>query len=168
MKFPCTTSTYFDTIRCILFLLLLTSFPGCSDHIASSSDLALDHLMQGDADRSKGNYPAALQEYQTAASVSPNDWPGHDKAGQILEQEGRFQEAIVEYRKVIAINHALRNPAEKALWHFRLAHALSKVGLRQDAVGEYKLTVKIASQDQMHNPKLASLAKKAVSLSQQM
>ncbi len=152
-----------------IFLVLVASLlglgAGCSPRTQAPADAAFEHEMQGEIDSHQGRYSAALQEYQTAILINPSGWPAHDRAGRILEQQGRFQEAIAEYHKVIALDYTVKNPADKAWWHFRLAGALYKAGLHQDAVAEYKLTYKIASQDQMHKKKLALLARQSLYLS---
>jgi len=148
----------------IVFLVTIIS-SGCSPHASLSQASAFDHIMQGDVYYGKRNYTLALQEYQSAISLDPNDWPAHSKAGQVLEKQGKYQEAVLQYRRVIAINYTVKNPADKAWWHFRLAGALSEAGLYQDALNEYDVTFRLASQDQTHSKKLASLAKEAFSLS---
>ena len=139
---------------------------GCSLRPQSSADAAFEHEIQGETYFHQGKFAAALQEYRSAIRIEPNAWPAHYKAGVVLEQQGRLQEAIAEYRKVIAIDYTVKNSADKAWWHLRLAGALSKAGLHQQATTEYNLTYKIASQDHTHSTKLALLAKKSLHLSE--
>ncbi len=153
------------------FLLLISVaftlgwLSGCSLHPQASADAAFEHEIQGENYFHQGKFSAALQEYRTAIQIEPNAWPAHYKAGIVLEQQGSLQEAIAGYRKVIAIDYPVKNPADKAWWHSRLAGVLSKAGLHQQAIAEYKLTYKIASQDQTHSTRLAFLAKESLRLS---
>lgn len=152
----------------LLAMLVCMIIPGCSHHTNSATEsdfnqAAFEHNMQGEQYLHNGQYSAALQEFQAASKISPNEWPPHNEAGIILEQQGKFREAIAEYQTVIRLDYkGLKNPADKARWHFRLAGAFLKAGRSKEAKSEYMTAFDIASQDQRHDKKLAALAKQSL------
>lgn len=152
----------------LLTMLVFMIVSGCSHHTSSTNasdfnQAEFEHSMQGEQYLHNGQYAAALQEFQAASKISPNDWPPHYKAGIILEQQGRLREAIAEYQTVIRLDFkGLKNPADKARWHFRLAGTLLKAGRPKEAKMEYMAAFQMASQDQQHDRKLAVLAKQSL------
>ena len=152
----------------LLAMLVFMTVSGCSRHASSAtgSDInqaEFEHDMQGSQYLHNGQYSAALQEFQAASKIGPNDWPPYNEAGIILEQQGKFREAIAEYQTVIRLDYkGLKNPADKARWHFRLAGAFLKAGRSKEAKSEYMTAFDIASQDQRHDKKLAALAKQSL------
>ena len=148
-------------------LLFATLFIiGCSFHKETRSDMAFDHGILGEQYWHQSQYVAAVHEFQIASQIDPDFWPYHEKLGMLLEQNGKLSESIAEYRTVIQLDpKALKNPAEKSIWHFRLARALSKAGQAEEAKMEYMNSYRIANQDQMQDKKLAVLAKQALQLS---
>lgn len=175
MNFPDSTRTIRQSrlccknmFYCLLAILVFMIVVGCSHHTSSATrsnfnQVEFEHAMQGEQYLHNGQYSAALQEFQAASKISPSEWPPHNQAGIILEKQGRLEEAIAEYQTVIRLDYkGLKNPADKAKWHFRLAEAFLKSGRFKEAKSEYVTAFDIASQDHQHDKKLAALAKQSL------
>lgn len=157
----------------LVFAAVVFVLSGCSHRSNSTlglggSGAGTEHYILGKEHLQSGQYPAAFQEFSLASKAEPNNWLFRYELGGILEQQGKPNEAVSEYRKVIQIDYkGLSNPADAARWHFRLAGALYKAGHSQQAKSEYMTAFNIASHDQKHDKNLAALASQSLNMARE-
>ena len=75
--------------------------------------------------------------YRHALQVDPEDAQTHDHLGQVLQAQGRVEDAIRHYRQ------ALQLRPDYAETHSNLATALAQQGHAEEAIGHYRRALKI-------------------------
>jgi Flp pilus assembly protein TadD len=83
--------------------------------------------------------PEALAEFQKAVELDPNHAEAHHNAGVALAEASRWEEAIVEYRKALAIP-TFSTPD---LAHHNLAWALFNLGRNQEALESLQFAIRL-------------------------
>jgi tetratricopeptide (TPR) repeat protein len=86
----------------------------------------------------KGELDAALASFQKVLALDPRD-PARMNAILILERQGKWPEAIAEYRKAIELN------PKNALLHANLGWALTQLARWNDAMLEYQKAIGLDS-----------------------
>jgi len=81
--------------------------------------------------------PEAIQHYQQALRLNPNDAANHTNLGIALEHEGKTREAIEHYRQ------ALRLQPDLVEAHNDLAMALVQLGQFQEAIDHWQRALQI-------------------------
>jgi tetratricopeptide (TPR) repeat protein len=83
------------------------------------------------------NWPAAEEHFRAALAEKPDDWEARGNLAGCLEVEGRFEEAIKEFR--MALQGAADSPD---IWR-RLANSLLRTGRSNEAEEAYRQAVKL-------------------------
>ncbi|MGO9339454.1 MAG: tetratricopeptide repeat protein [Terracidiphilus sp.] len=83
----------------------------------------------------KGEYEAAIPEWNKAIAMNPGDARAHNNFGQTLEHAGQTEAAIAEFRKAVAAKPQYPEGQNN------LAIALASVGNRGEAIEHYKLAI---------------------------
>ena len=90
----------------------------------SQSNLAIAHMMRGNAWRQKREYDRAIEDYNQALQLNPNYYEAHNNRGNAWSDKRDYDRAIEDY------NHALRlNPDDH--------HAYNNRGVALSAKREY-------------------------------
>ena len=120
----------------------------------------------------QGHLPEAIQNFEQALKISPDDADGHRRFAYALLQAGKIQEAIEQYEQAVrikpdyveahndlasvylaegkssdAIEHykqALRIKPDYAEVHYNLGFALEKMGRTQEAVEQFEQSLKLS------------------------
>ena len=83
--------------------------------------------------------PAQLEHFEAALRADPNQVEAHINLANALGQQGKFEDALREYRT------ALRLDPSRAITHVNLANVLASMpGRIDEAIGEYRAAIKIA------------------------
>jgi tetratricopeptide (TPR) repeat protein len=85
----------------------------------------------------KGQLDDAIQHFQQAIGIKPDEAGAFANLGNALLQKGEFDQAILQYQKAIELK-----PAEAGL-HYNLANALLGQGQVDDSITEYETALKI-------------------------
>jgi tetratricopeptide (TPR) repeat protein len=85
----------------------------------------------------KGQLDDAIQHFQQAIGVKPDEAGAFANLGNALLQKAEFDQAIQQYRKAIELK-----PGEAGV-HYNLANALLGTGHIDDAIAEYEVTLTI-------------------------
>jgi tetratricopeptide (TPR) repeat protein len=70
---------------------------------------------------------------------NPQAWPGHNNLGKIRQAEGRYDDAIAQYRQALAIEPSYAEA------HYNLGLALQQAGRLPEAMQEYQRALQIKS-----------------------
>jgi tetratricopeptide (TPR) repeat protein len=120
----------------------------------------------------QGRVPEAIQVFEKALRISPDDANGHSRLGFALVRTGKIPEAIEHYEQALRINpdyaeahndlasiylaegkpsdairhyeQALRIKPDYAEMHYNLGFTLEKVGRTQEAVEQYQQSLKLS------------------------
>jgi tetratricopeptide (TPR) repeat protein len=84
----------------------------------------------------------ALTEYQQALALRPESPEALHKMGLLLDQLGRFQDAVLAFQKAVELD-----PGE-VLYHQSLGFALESAGRRSEAVKCFKRALELEHQEQ--------------------
>ena len=95
----------------------------------------------GYAHRQAGDYASAEQDFQNYIKLIPNDPNPYDSYGELLLKMGRFDDAIAQYRKALAID------ANFLASHQGVATALMYQGKGAEAEAEFKTIATKARND---------------------
>jgi tetratricopeptide (TPR) repeat protein len=98
--------------------------------------LASTYANLGGAYRDLGDDAKALDSYNHALQLNPNQFNAYLGLGRLLEKEGKLDDAIANYSRSLAIT-----PSESG--YLRLGHALEQAGRRSEALAAYQETMKI-------------------------
>ncbi|HUB66731.1 MAG TPA: tetratricopeptide repeat protein [Candidatus Methylacidiphilales bacterium] len=85
----------------------------------------------------KGRVDEAMEQFQNALDIDPNDADVYDNMGEGLSQKGEIDEAIAQYQKALAINP---NNAEA---HNNLGNALARQGQWDEAIQQFQMSLEI-------------------------
>lgn len=122
------------------------------------SDFVDAHICLGQAFIAKRMLDDGIKEFRDSVRINPNYAKAHFNLGLALAMKGLMNEAINEFEETLRIdpnNHDARRGFEyalkergtaknKALEHFLRAESLSKEGLLDDALKEYKQGLEIS------------------------
>jgi tetratricopeptide (TPR) repeat protein len=114
-----------NRLWCALWVAVL------SGQTAPRSGCALDRALQF---HQSGDYPAAIREYQACIAAEPDRFEARSNLGAVLAKEGRYQEAIEQYRAALKIAPA----AAAARLHFNLALSYYKSFQIPEAAAEFE------------------------------
>ncbi len=98
--------------------------------------LASTYANLGGAYRDLGDDAKALDSYNHALQLNPNQFNAYLGMGRLLEKEGKLDDAIANYSRSVAIT-----PSESG--YLRLGHALEQAGRRSEALAAYQEAMKI-------------------------
>ncbi len=93
--------------------------------------LASTYANLGGAYRDLGDDAKALESYNHALRLNPNQFNAYLGLGRLLEKEGKLDDAIANYSRSVAIT-----PSESG--YLRLGHALEQAGRRAEALAAYQ------------------------------
>jgi Flp pilus assembly protein TadD len=71
--------------------------------IAIKPDYGLAHMSLGLAFKGLGNLPEAVKELEEGVRCNPEYASIHQRLAEVLETQGRKEEAVVQYRKALAL-----------------------------------------------------------------
>ena len=116
-------------------------FPQAITHYKHATEIAPDYStafnILGYAYRQNGDYSDAENAFKKYIELIPNDPNPYDSYAELLLKMGRFEEAITQYNKALAIDANFLNS------HFGIAAALAYQGKASDAQAELqKMTQK--------------------------
>lgn len=89
----------------------------------------------------RGDYQAALAEYQKAVEANPDDAESLSNLGQVLVRLGRVQQAVPLFERAVAIQ-----PSRWA-YHFNLARAFGELNDWDKAVAQYRVAEQLFPDD---------------------
>ncbi len=98
---------------------------------------ALAHKSLGLALTDKGDFDAAITQFQAALAIRSDDHEAHGYLGLALADKGELDAAIGSYRKALAIN-----PGHE-LWHHNLGVAYAQKGMLDAAIKEFQVALAI-------------------------
>ena len=87
--------------------------------------------------KNMGNVPEAIEHYEQALRINPDDVEPHVNLGNVFWQEGKISEAIACYER------ALRIKPDLAEAHNNLGAALARTGRLQEAIEHYQDALRI-------------------------
>lgn len=85
----------------------------------------------------RGQYEAAIAEWQRALELSPEDDRAHNNAGLLLASVGRFDEAVPHFEKALKVNPAYPDA------HSNLGVALAGMGKLDEAIAEFEKALEV-------------------------
>ncbi len=85
------------------------------------------------------DYGNEIELWQDAVSNNPNNCRAHNNLGNVLDDRGRFDEAVVQYRKALELNPGY----VKA--HYNLGLALANHGRPDEAIGPFRTALGLAA-----------------------
>jgi Flp pilus assembly protein TadD len=88
-----------------------------------------------------GKMPEAIEQYEQALRIWPDNAEAHVNLGVILGQAGRNQEAVEHFEQAVRIK------PDSAGAHNNLGLALSRLGRTQEAIGQYEQALRIKPDD---------------------
>jgi Flp pilus assembly protein TadD len=88
-------------------------------------------------------YANAETLWQTTLRLNPDSWLAHMGQGHILGDKGQMDEALLEFRKAVAIRPDLAQP------HYALGFALLQKGRVEEAIVELRTTLKLHPADDL-------------------
>ena len=100
-------------------------------------DLAPAHYVKALADRRAGDLAEARQALERAVQIDPTFTRARTELAEVLEEAEDFQAAAAAYREL-----SRSSPNDVSL-HFRLAVAVRKAGLIDEAISEYQAAVRL-------------------------
>ena len=122
------------------FASLLTAYaakanlPASADAAVSISPADPDaHLIRGELLETKGDLPAAINEYETARSLRPEDYVLWLSLARALELNGESERAIAAARKAIPLAPFYAQP------HWQLGNILLRAGQKEEGLKELSL-----------------------------
>lgn len=93
----------------------------------------------GGFDFSRGRWDAAEARYLEALKLKPDDWPAQDRLAELRAAQGRFDESVAAYRKLVEriprpelfqslgdVYREMKSPDEAKQWHQRALAAYRK------------------------------------------
>lgn len=116
---------------------LITPDAGYHYHYNKTTDLNLLYKKLGDQYLAKGDYEAAIINYNQALQININDFQVYDKRGFAYCQLGNYTAAIADYDQAIRLNSHI------AVAYKNRAEARSHIGDYQGAIEDYTQAVKI-------------------------
>jgi len=72
--------------------------------VVDLGDDAKVHVELGNIYANKGMYDQALEEFQKAVEINPNNFVAHNNIGIIYRKKGQLENAMEEYRKALRVN----------------------------------------------------------------
>src|SRR2546422_62253 len=110
-------------------------------HAGSNSTSASEHVNQGTKSLEEGNVDAAIEHYQKAVALNPEDEDAHYNLGLAYARKGDARAAEEQYRE------ALRIYPEYSEAHNNLGNLLAAQGKLEEAVTHLKEAVSISPTD---------------------
>jgi len=107
------------------------------DTITKNPQCSMAHHNLGDALLRRGKVPEAIDQFEQALRIKPDDAETHYNLGIALEQAGRIEEAIAHYQQASQI----RPDFVKA--HYNLGMALQRTGNIKEAIGHFEQALRI-------------------------
>jgi tetratricopeptide (TPR) repeat protein len=105
--------------------------------LACTSQNAIAHVNLGSALGDQGQLDEAIEQYQQALRIKPDDVKARNNFGLVLAGRGQFEEAIAQYRQALAIK------PDFAAAHNNLGLALDGCGRLDEAIAEYGSALEI-------------------------
>jgi tetratricopeptide (TPR) repeat protein len=105
--------------------------------VACTTANSVAHRHLGTAFREKGRVDEAINQFNAALHINPDDADAHNNLGTVFRQKGKVDQAIAEYEKALQINPAL------AKAHYNLGIALLQKGKAAEALNEYQKALQI-------------------------
>jgi tetratricopeptide (TPR) repeat protein len=99
--------------------------------------LASAYANQGTAYRELGDFAKARESYDHALRQNPNQFNAYLGLGRLLEQEGKLEEAIINYSRSVELR-----PTDEGFMY--LGHALEKTNRLPEAMAAYRQALKIS------------------------
>jgi tetratricopeptide (TPR) repeat protein len=98
-----------DPVALILILFFLIYFVNLGDAVGQDPDIYISDNVsklkeKGDALYKQGRYQEAIEYYDRALAMDPNDVSALNNKGNALGDLGRYQEAIEYYDRALAID----------------------------------------------------------------
>ncbi|WP_071190276.1 tetratricopeptide repeat protein [Trichormus sp. NMC-1] len=121
-------------------LLVPKVYPEIDKH--STPDLTIFYIKTGDNFLKKGDYAAAINNYNQALKIKPHDADIYYKLGLVYYQLGDYQTAIIDYTQAININ-------------ISEGKAYNKRGLTYYQIGNYQAAIEDYTQAIRINPDIA-------------
>jgi tetratricopeptide (TPR) repeat protein len=97
--------------------------------------------MLGYSHRSLGDYAGAERDFRKYIELSPEDANAYDSYAELLLKEGKYEDAITQYRKALSVDSTF------VLSHFNMAAPLMYLGRHADARKECQMLMSKAVDD---------------------
>ena len=91
----------------------------------------------GVAEARTGRVPEAMEQFEQALRINPNDAEAHNNLGNALMQTGRTREAMEQFETAVKIN------PDMVEFHNDLGYALCQSGRVQEAIEQYEQALRI-------------------------
>ncbi len=104
-------------------------------------DQAFEHERRGHILERQRQYGRAIAEYRLAAQLNPEPLSPLQDIARVYRKQGRTDDAITEYRAVIALEPRLDDPEATAWAHYELGNLLLSKGDTEAARAEWKLAL---------------------------
>jgi tetratricopeptide (TPR) repeat protein len=98
----------------------------------------------------KGEYEAAIPEFQKALEINPEDARSHSKLGVALARVGRFSEAVSECRKAVELDPAYADA------YMNLGIALAQKGKPNEAIPHFERSLQLSPDNTEAHANLAA------------
>ncbi len=102
--------------------------------------------------RRNADYRSELSIWQSAVAALPGNPRAHNNLANVLEEEGRLDDAIAHHRRAVALRgEVMVRPEDRASGHYNLGRVLQVKGDTEAAIAQYELAVGEAPHPRAHH-----------------